>query len=115
MVHSTPRVRLRCSGSEADAGGGGGGGCKRLLDFGTPELRLIELGTLAIRSSGGVSFISFHQPDSFSVERPERKMTPLQWDIVPDIVPSHVFFFLICGPNKDIQLFSRKEATCIFQ
>ena len=77
--------------------------------------RLIDDGALANKSRGCSSLINFHQPLSFKVVSPERNITPLQCDIVPEIVPSHVFLFFICGPNKVIQFFSRNAATCNFQ
>ena len=77
--------------------------------------RFIVLGALANMSLGGSLLINFHQPLSRKDVKPDRNMNPLQCDIVPEIVPNHVLRFFICGPNRVIQLFSRKAATCNFQ
>lgn len=54
-----------------------------------------SLGMLAMRSAGGWSLTSFHQPHSLRTVEPEQKTAPLQCDKVPEIVPSQVLLFFL--------------------
>ena len=48
-----------------------------------------------MRSAGSLASTRVHQPDSFKTDNPDLKISPLQWDKVPEIVPSQVFLFFL--------------------
>ena len=58
-----------------------------------------------MRSAGSLASTRVHHPDSFKADKPDRKISPLQCDRVPEMVPSHVFlFFLDIKSNEKIFL-----------
>ena len=55
-----------------------------------------------MRSAGSLASTRVHHPDSFKADKPDRKISPLQCDRVPEMVPSHVFLFFLDIKSNEI-------------